>query len=309
MNDVYHTPVLVDEVLRYLQIVPNGIYVDGTLGGGGHAERLLNGLAHEGKVIGFDVDSKAIQFAQQRLRRFGERIEFVHDNFSHIGVQLEKRNIFHVNGILLDLGVSSQHLDAVERGFSFQSESPIDMRMDQRQQFDGWNVVNRYDEDALKSIFLKYGEERNAKRIASKIFEIRKQHPINTTRELAVIVESAVGKRFLTKSLARIFQAIRIEVNNELENLRAALREAIELLAPSGRIVVISYQSLEDRIVKECFKIESRNAIPSGHKFLPDTPIQPKLKIITKKPVMAEPEEIAQNPRARSAKLRSAERI
>ena len=182
------------------------------------------------------------------------------------------------------------------------------MRMNQEQSLDGWSVVNTYDETRLANLLWKHGEERQSRRLARKIVDMRKQQSINTTRELSSIVESVVGKRFLQKSLARAFQAIRIEVNNELENLHRALASSVELLEEGGRVVVITYHSLEDRIVKEFFKRESRMSIPSGNKLVPDRPAQPRLTILTKKPITPGPAEVADNPRARSAKLRAAER-
>ena len=310
MMDEYHTPVLTEAVLTYLHPVMNGIYVDGTLGGGGHAERILAALTPGGKLIGFDMDRDALNFAQQRLGRFGDNmVVLLHDNFANVRTRLRHLKIDRVQGLLLDLGVSSRQIDEPQRGFSFQSDSPLDMRMGRQQHLDGWKVVNMYDQDRLAEIFWKYGEEIHSRRIARKIVHARKDNPIGTTGELAALVESAVGKRFLQKSLARVFQAIRIEVNDELENLDSGLRDAVDILEQGGRIVVISYHSLEDRIVKNFFREQSSNRIPSGTPFAPDKPRQPKLQVLTRKPVTPTPEEINRNPRARSAKLRAAERI
>lgn len=305
----YHKPVLADEVLQYLEIKENSVYVDATLGGGGHAEQLLQHISGNGRMIGFDADADAIAFARQALSRFGERIIFVHDNFLNLKKRLNEQQITSINGVLMDLGVSSHQIDEGARGFSFQRAGRLDMRMDRRQLIEGWTVVNTYDRVRLAEIFWKYGEERNSRKIAQNIVQARNTGTIDTTERLAQIVEESTGKRFLQKTLARVFQAIRIEVNRELTNLQEALQDVIEMLLPGGRIVVISYHSLEDRIVKDIFKENSRTVIPSGHKLMPDLPQQAKLLVLTKKPVEANENEIAGNPRARSAKLRAAERL
>ncbi|MBI1803270.1 MAG: 16S rRNA (cytosine(1402)-N(4))-methyltransferase RsmH [Ignavibacteriae bacterium] len=309
MTDGYHTPVLRDEVLHYLQLIPDGTYVDGTLGGGGHAESIIKKLSVRGRLIAFDRDADAIRFAQQRLENFHEQIVFVQDNFSHIKKRLSDLDTQEVHGIVLDLGVSSFQIDQASRGFSFQRNSRLDMRMDRRQTLDAWTVINSYNQDKLVDIFWKYGEELNSRRIARVIVEKRKQKQIDTTHDLNAIVERVVGGEFLQKSLARIFQAIRIEVNRELESLESALCDAVDVLRPSGRLVVIAYHSLEDRIVKDFFKKESRKFLPSGSKYVPDQPAEPRLRILTKKPITVGEKETVQNTRARSAKLRAAERI
>ncbi len=310
LNDnEYHVPVLVNEVSYYLLTEPDGIYIDGTLGGGGHTESILLKLSEKGRLIGFDMDEDALQYSKTRLRRFRDRVIYVHDNFSNIRNVLNDQGITGINGLLLDLGVSSHQLDVEQRGFSFQSESRINMRMDQNQSFDGWKIINRYEQTKLAEIFKKYGEERHSWRIAKKIVNMRIMKGINTTSDLAAIVESVTGSRFLKKSLARIFQAIRIEVNNELENLQQALNSVLDLLIPRGRIVVISYHSLEDRIVKKFFIDNSLKFHLAPHKYLPDMPVKAKLKILTKKPINASCDEIQKNPRAKSAKLRAAERL
>ncbi len=305
----YHVPVLVDEVLTFLVPTPGGTYVDGTLGGGGHAEHMLSLCGPDGTLIGFDQDGDALAFARERLFPFGDRVTYRKGNFSTLVPTLEELGVDGVQGILLDLGVSSHHLDAAERGFSFQADAPLDMRMDRDQALDARTVVNTYEVGDLTDVFRTYGEERNAYRIARVIVRARERRPIETTGELAAAVESAVGGKFLKKTLARVFQGIRIEVNRELDHLSSALRQGVDALALGGRIVVISYHSLEDRIVKEFFRDEARTAIPSGHPLIADTPVEPRLRILTRKPVEATPEECARNPRARSAKLRAAERI
>jgi 16S rRNA (cytosine1402-N4)-methyltransferase len=263
----------------------------------------------DGRLIGFDQDIDALATARERLSRFGDRVTYRKGNFSTLAAALRELGTGPVDGILLDLGVSSHHIDDAERGFSFQADAPIDMRMDRDQLLDGGTVVNTYAPEALMKILWTYGEERNAKRIVHAIVRERERHSIDSTGELAVAVESAVGGRFLRKTLARVFQAIRIEVNRELEHLSLALRQSVDALAVGGRIVVISYHSLEDRIVKDFFRDEARTVIPSGHVLIADTPAVPHLRPLTRKPVEASPEECGRNPRSRSAKLRAAERI
>jgi 16S rRNA (cytosine1402-N4)-methyltransferase len=309
MVDSYHTPVLVDAVLDYMAPLPDGVYVDGTLGGGGHAEAILKALSSNGTLIGIDRDARALERARRRLERFGERVTYVHDAFSNLKAILRSRGIPQIQGFLLDLGVSSGQIDEGERGFSFQGEGRIDMRMDSRQQLDGWRVVNTYTERRLADVLWKYGEERRSRRIAKAIVMERQKHALDTTAELARIVDSVAGGAFLHKTLSRVFQAIRIEVNGELQELQRALEEAPSAVSPGGRIVVIAYHSLEDRIVKEIFRQKSLSSVPSGNKYVPDAAAVPSLRVLTKKPVAPAPEEIARNVRARSAKLRAAERI
>jgi 16S rRNA (cytosine1402-N4)-methyltransferase len=306
VSENYHTPVLLKEALNFLITEVNGIYVDGTLGGGGHAEHICKRLGERGRLICFDADDDAIRFASERLRDCEKQISFVHSNFGNLKSELRVRGVPSINGLLLDLGVSSYQIDEEAKGFSFRGDEKIDMRMDRRQRLSGWNVVNEYDEEKLADVIWKYGEERNSRRIARRIVEAR---TIESTGELASTIETAVGKKFLVKTLARVFQAIRIEVNDELKNLERALADSIELMAHGGRIVVISYHSLEDRIVKNMFKTASLDRIPSGNKLVPDTVIIPKLRLLTKSPIEASESETARNPRARSAKMRVAERV
>lgn len=309
MNNDFHTPVLAETAIQYILTVPDGIYVDGTLGGGGHAELLLVNASAHATLVGFDVDPSGLMFAQARLMRFGDRVRYLHDNFANLRTRLLGVNIERIHGLLLDLGMSSRHIDDPSRGFSFQVESRLDMRMDPRQSLDAQSVVGSFSQDQLADLFWKYGEERNSRSIARKIVSERQRKPIRTTTELAGIVEAAVGRKYLRQTLARVFQAIRIVVNNELENLETALHDVIDFLVPGGRIVVISYHSLEDRIVKEFFRTEARRSVSSGNKLIPDRPLEPRLRILTKKPIEADPKEIERNPRSRSAKLRAAERI
>ena len=305
----YHTPVLRDEVLGWLLTSTAGVYVDTTLGGGGHSESILQRLDPAGILIGLDTDPDAIRFAADRLSGFAGRVQLVQSNFRNIAVTLAQRGIHRINGIVFDLGVSSHQFDEPGRGFSFRSDDLLDMRMDRAQPLDARTVVNEYSERSLSDLFWKYGEERAARRIARVITQQRMTVRIESTGQLASIVRDIVGERFLVKSLARVFQALRIEVNNELESLEIGLRQTISLLELHGRIVVISYHSLEDRIVKDFFKHEAATLLPSGNKLVPDTRLEPTLRVLTKKPVEASEQEVRQNPRARSAKLRVAEKI
>jgi 16S rRNA (cytosine1402-N4)-methyltransferase len=306
---VYHIPVLVHEVVDALVKDPDGVYVDATLGGGGHTEAILKKLSPTGSIIGFDLDEDAIAYARVRCTDDSHRIQFCRENFSNCRRVLRDLNVHRVSGIIADLGISSHQIDEPQRGFSFQSDERLDMRMDVRKQFSGWNVVNEYDEKHLADMFQQYGEERRSHQIARTIVHERTKNTIDTTGQMAAIVSGIVGERFAKKTLARIFQAIRIEVNGELKNLRDFLGCVPEMLVAKGRIGVISYHSLEDRIVKHYFREEALTVIPSGHKLVPDTPRSPQLKIITKDPVVPSDDECLVNPRARSAKLRVAERI
>jgi 16S rRNA (cytosine1402-N4)-methyltransferase len=309
MTYVFHTAVLLEDTLQFLNPQPAGVYVDGTVGGGSHAEAILNLLSERGRLIGFDADRDAVGFATDRIKRFGNQVTLVQENFRNMRAILRDLKVDAIDGVLLDLGVSSHELDEHGRGFSFQRDERLDMRMDRRQELDAWTVVNRYPEEALAEIFWKFGEERSSRRLAAAIVRHRVSKPIETTGTLAEIVQKVVGIRFLTKTLARVFQAIRIEVNKELENLEIGLRDGISLLRPGGRIVVLSYHSLEDRIVKTIFKEEASRSTRSSTKLLPDRPKAARLKILTKTPVVASREEVQANPRARSAKLRAAEKI
>jgi len=304
----YHIPVMLNETLEHLITTPNGIYVDGTLGGGGHAEKICERLHTNGILIGIDADTDAIQEAGKRLQRFQSKIELVNENTAHIATILRSRNISTINGLLLDLGVSSFQLDEASKGFSFRGNERLDMRMDRRQSLDAHMVVNSYSEEELADVIFHYGEERLSRRIARRIVNQRTTAVIETTGELASIVESVVGGKFKMKSLARVFQAIRIEVNDELHRLRSILNDSLQFIATGGRIVVISYHSLEDRIVKTFFNECAAKFIPSGNKFQPDIPRIPELLVMTKKPLEATEIEQHDNPRSRSAKMRVAER-
>jgi 16S rRNA (cytosine1402-N4)-methyltransferase len=305
----YHTPVLVEETLSYLITTKSGVYVDATLGGGGHAEAIVRLLENEGRLIGLDADEDAVNFATNRLSGYGNRLIARKGNFREFKETVLECGVGGVDGALFDLGVSSYQLDEPAKGFTFRSDSPLDMRMDRTQALSARDVVNEYEEGRLSRIFREYGEEHNARRIARAVVSARSTIPLESGKDLVRVVEGIVGDRFLTKTLARVFQAIRIEVNRELENLKIGLSEAIDVLNPGGRLVVISYHSLEDRIVKETMKAASATSDTSLSKFLPPATLQPRLRILTKKFVGPNDSEIRANPRARSAKLRAAEKI
>lgn len=309
MDETYHIPVLLAEAIDMLVTVPNGVYVDGTLGGGGHAERICDRIYPEGMLVGIDADADAHTEAQKKLARFDSRVKLVHDNTEFLRSILHSLDLSPIHGLLLDLGVSSYQLDERGKGFTFRADAPLDMRMDTRQALTAQAVINGYDEQALADLFFTYGEERLSRRIARAVVEARGTQAIESTARLAAIVEHCVGGQHVTKSLARIFQALRIEVNDELGRLEHILRDAVEVLAPGGRIVVIAYHSLEDRIVKNYFADQAAVAIPSGNKLVPDTPRIPALRIVTRKPIVASDDEQKRNPRSRSAKMRVAEKL
>ncbi len=307
-----HLSVLPHEVITFLQPRPGGLYVDGTLGGGGHAELILEQSGPTGRVIGFDRDPAALAAAGERLQRFGDRLQLIHGNFAGLHQQLTAHGITGIDGILLDLGVSSHQLDTPERGFSFQVDAPLDMRMNPTEGIAAVDLVNDADEAELTEIIYRFGEERWAKRIAKFIIAARAEQQIATTGQLAAIICGAIPRKAQEERIhpaTRTFQALRIAVNQELSSLEEALAAIVDLLNPGGRAVVISFHSLEDRIVKESFRsYTGRCTCPR------DFPrcvcgAQARLKVLTSKPVMATAAEIANNPRARCAKLRAAERL
>jgi 16S rRNA (cytosine1402-N4)-methyltransferase len=305
----YHTPVLLEEVAGLLITNKSGIYVDGTVGGGGHAEKILNSLYDDGRLVGLDVDADAVRHSSERLTEFGNRATVLRGNFADLPHLLLDLGIERVSGILLDLGVSSHQLDQNGRGFSHRWKGKLDMRMDQTAGVDAQRVVNWYSEGSLARIFFEYGEEKRATAIARAIARYREKKEITTTEELSKIISLTLGGPHLTKTLSRIFQAIRIEINRELENLKKLLNESVDLLEVGGRMVVISYHSLEDRIVKDFFRYESLACVCP-----PNVPWcvcgkRRRLTILTRKCIVPSSREISNNPRSRSAKLRAAERI
>ena len=311
--NTHHIPVLCDKVVNFLNPKPEGVYIDGTVGLGGHSAAILETSTPNGRVIGIDLDVEALTVAENRLHTFGERASLINGNFAEMDVLLAKHSVHAVDGILLDLGVSSLQLDTPHRGFSFNHTGPLDMRMNLGQGFDSakqapltaMQVVNDSTLDVLVDIFRRYGEERFAKRIADRVLRARQQEPITTTTQFAEIVKKAVPqKTFKIHPATRVFQALRIHVNAELENLGSGLDVAISLLKPGGCLCVITFHSLEDRIVKRCFQTCARTCICP-----PKTPIcicehKPSVEIVTKRPVLPGEDEIQHNPRARSAKLR-----
>ena len=300
-----HIPVLVEEVMTLLRCEPGRTYVDATLGGGGHALEILRRTAPSGILIGLDWDGEAISEARKVLTPFGERVKIFRENFIHLPDLLREMKIEQVDGILLDLGLSSLQLEKEERGFSFRGEGPLDMRMDQRLDQTASYLANRLSADELKDILHKYGEERWAKRIAKAIVQERERGSIETTQRLRTITHHAIPRRFHPRKIdpaTKTFQAFRIKVNDELENLRKILETGWKLLGKGGRMCIISFHSLEDRMVKETFrKLEGRRAYGSSQEAV--------MHVLTKKPIMPSEEERRGNPRSRSAKLRCAERL
>ncbi len=304
MSD-YHIPVLLQSCIDFLQLRSDGIYVDGTMGGGGHSEKMLESGA---RIISIDADSDAIRFAGGRLAQFGERSIRVQDNFSNLSDILERLSISKIDGLLLDLGVSSFQLDRSSKGFSYRFEAALSMNMSDTGNRNAGEILNTYAEENLSRIFWEYGEEKNSRRIAREIIKQRALKPIETTTEMVKIIGNIIPERYAKKTLSRIFQALRIEVNDEMNNLKRVLQDVTERINSHGRLVIISYHSLEDRIVKDFFKQESLDEIYDENIDI-RTPKTPRLLRITKKPIEASEEEIQKNPRARSAKLRVAEKI
>ncbi|MCI5819462.1 MAG: 16S rRNA (cytosine(1402)-N(4))-methyltransferase RsmH [Acidaminococcus sp.] len=309
--DFNHIPVLLNECINGLNINPNGVYFDGTLGGGGHSLEIAKRLTG-GRLICVDKDAEAILFAGERLKEYRDKITFVHDDFKNAERILEKAGVDKLDGVLLDLGVSSYQIDNSERGFSYIKDAPLDMRMNQDQYLTAFNVVNEYSVAKLERIIAEYGEDKFARRIAERIAAVRAKESIRTTAELAKIVEDCYPPSVRWKfghPAKRTFQAIRIEVNGELDELYAAVEFLAKSLKVGGRIAIISFHSLEDRIVKNCFKELETDCICD--KSLPKCVCgkRREIKILNKKPITASEEELQANSRAESAKLRVAERV
>ncbi len=307
-----HTSVLLEEAIDYLNIRPDGVYVDGTLGGGGHSLEIAKKLDDSGRLIAVDRDPDAIEAARERLAGYMDRVTVIHGNFRNLYHLVTEAGYPGADGILLDLGVSSHQLDQPERGFSYMHDAPLDMRMDTTQSLTAREVVNGYSREELHRVIREYGEERWASRIASFIEKERGKKPIETTFELVEIIKSAIpaaARRKGPHPAKRTFQAIRIEVNNELGILRETITGGLKLLNPGGRFCIISFHSLEDRMVKDIYK-EMENPCTCPREF----PVcvcgkEPVVRVITRKPVLPGGREIEQNPRSRSARLRVAERL
>lgn len=289
-----HIPVLCEEVIRDLKPEQGRVYVDGTLGLGGHAELLLRATGPDGRVIGFEWDEQAARIAAERLQEFGGRLQLVPFSYARLLEGLESAGIEKIDGLLLDLGVSSLQLNTGERGFSFQADAPLDMRMDRRQPETAADLIARLSEDELADILYMYGEERQARRIAARMAEAGKRNPLKTTRQLAELVAEAIPRKYHPKNIhvaTKVFQALRIAVNRELDNVVRVLDDAPSVLAQGARVCVITFHSLEDRIVKRAFATN------------------PAYRVVTKKAIKPTDKEVEQNPRSRSAKLRTAERV
>ena len=307
-----HKSVLLNETIEALNIIPEGIYVDGTLGGAGHSSEICKRLGSGGRLVGIDQDKDAIQASTERLKDYASRVTIVRDNYENIASVLKGLNIEKVDGILLDLGVSSYQLDTDERGFSYQHEAPLDMRMDDRNPMTAADIVNGYSLQELARVIREYGEDKFAQNIAKHICAEREKAPIETTTQLAEIIKQAIPMKMRVTGghpAKRTFQAIRIELNRELTVLKESIGTMIDLLNPGGRLCIITFHSLEDRIVKEAFrKAENPCTCP------PDFPVcvcgnVSKGKVITRKPILPGEEELADNRRSESAKLRVFERV
>lgn len=310
--EFHHVSVLLNECIDGLNIKPDGVYVDCTMGGAGHSKEIVKKLSSEGLFIGIDQDINAINTAKERLNEYSDRVKFIHSNFENIKSELEKLGITKIDGVLADLGVSSHQLDEADRGFSYMQDAPLDMRMDVRSEFSAYDVVNSYSEDELNRIIKEYGEENWSRRIAKFIVEAREESPIKNTGELVEIIKKAIPKKARIDGphpAKRTFQAIRIEVNNELGVITSLIRDVASIMNIGGRICIITFHSLEDRIVKNEFRYLATDCICP-----PELPIcqcdkEKEVKVITRKPTLPSKEEIEVNPRSRSAKLRVAEKI
>ncbi|HZT97940.1 MAG TPA: 16S rRNA (cytosine(1402)-N(4))-methyltransferase RsmH [Chloroflexota bacterium] len=305
-----HLPVLLDEALNLLAVRANADYCDVTIGGGGHAERILQLNQPQGRLLGLDVDPHAARVAAERLSHFGDRVSIEVAFFDELSSIAATKGLSAVAGILFDLGVSSAQIDSPDRGFSFRASGPLDMRLGPSAQRTAADIVNQAPEEELTRIFFEYGEERYSRRIARQIVGRRAHRPFATTDDLAGLIAAAVPRsRDRIHPATRVFQALRIAVNDELDRLGRALPQAVPLLQTGGRLVVISFHSLEDRIVKRFFRSEER-----GCTCVPDAPVctcgrQPRLRILTRRPIRPGPDEVTRNPRSRSARLRAAEAV
>lgn len=306
-----HTSVLLEETIEGLAVKPDGVYVDATLGGGGHAFEVCRRLNEKGRFIGIDQDAAAIEAAGERLKDFGEKVTIIRSNYCELKSVLRSIGVEKVDGIVLDLGVSSYQLDTAERGFSYRADASLDMRMDQRQQTTAKDIVNTYSEAELYRVIRDYGEDKFAKNIAKHIVMERTQNPIETTGQLNEVIRRAIPMKFQKTGghpSKRTFQAIRIELNRELEVLRESLDEMIDLLNPGGRICIITFHSLEDRIVKSAFRKNENPCTCPSHFPVCVCGNVSKGKVVTRKPILPGEEELEYNSRSKSAKLRVFER-
>ncbi|SHJ56154.1 16S rRNA (cytosine(1402)-N(4))-methyltransferase RsmH [Tepidibacter formicigenes] len=307
-----HVSVLLNECIENLNIKPNGIYVDGTLGGAGHSSEIVKRLGDGGLLIAFDQDINAITVAKERLKDYLDKVRFIHTNFVNLKEELLNIGINNIDGILLDLGVSSHQLDERERGFSYMQDAPLDMRMDIRNSFTAEYIVNNYSEDEIEKIIRLYGEEKWARRIAKFIVEERNKKEIKTTGELVEIIKKAIPKKARIDGphpAKRTFQALRIEVNNELDIIDKTIIDAANMMNTDGRICVITFHSLEDRIVKNVFKELAISCVCPKEFPICRCEKEQVVKVITRKPIIPSKEEIEMNPRSRSAKLRVAQKV
>lgn len=310
--DFKHIPVLLEEVLDGLKIKEDGIYLDGTLGGAGHSLEIVKRLGPEGKLIGVDQDKNALEKASQVLEEYKDRVILVHDNYENIDKILDRLGIDKIDGILLDIGVSSHQLDESSRGFSHNNDAVLDMRMDETSSFTAYDLVNTYSEKELEDVLFNYGEERWARRIAKFIVEERKEKPIRTTLELVTVIKKAIPKDARKDGghpAKRTFQGIRIEVNRELDVLKESIPKMVGRLKTGGRIAIISFHSLEDRIVKNEFRDLFNDCTCPAEFPQCICDKEREVEIITRRPIVASKEELEYNPRARSAKLRVAEKL
>lgn len=314
MTEFKHTTVLLEETVNGLDVKEDGIYVDCTLGGGGHSRLILSKLGENGHLYSFDQDQTAIDYNQKNLAEYVAKgqVTFVKSNFRNLKNELNHLGIDGVDGVLYDLGVSSPQFDDAERGFSYRFDAPLDMRMDQTQKLNAREVVNEWSYNDLVRIFFRYGEEKYSKQVARKIESTREEKPIETTGELADLIKSAIpaaARRTGGHPAKKIFQAIRTAVNDELGALEESLEQALQILNPAGRISVITFQSLEDRLVKRMFKEQTEiGDLPAGLPIIPDD-MKPKYKLINRKPIIPSEDELEENRRSHSAKLRIIEKL
>lgn len=304
----FHTPVLLAESLEYLIGSKTGVYFDGTLGFGGHSEGILNLLDKSAKLISTDVDTNAFEHSRKKFSN-DSRMKIYNFNFQKIDVMAKIESVYAFDGIFADLGVSSFQLDSPAAGFTYRQDVKLDLRMDKSIAVSASDIINSYSEEDVANLIYKYGEEKNSRKIASRICEARTHKKIETTSELSKIISEITSQKYLIKTLSRVFQALRIYVNDELEILKNFIRKAVDLLKQGGRIVILSYHSLEDRIIKDAFKFEALDCICPKDYPVCKCDKESRLKILTKKPILPSEDEVMRNPRARSAKLRAAERI